>query len=278
MKNWLAGLVLLPTALCWGEIKVVDSIEKLPAFFKGADHKTLGVFDIDGVLLISSEPAFQRANFIAFHDELREMTRSLSSIQRDALLNLINLHFPSKILEEKTADILKGLQEKGIPLIALTASSCGELKGKSLADLRISSLKQWDIDFSSSFPELEEIRFTELKEHLGNVPSYKKGILFSNGEYRKGNGNYSKGEILIKFLTLLSFKPKKVIFIDDKRDNVEEMEVALRTFDPSIEFTGIEFTRSFDYSDATVDHEVFYKKWTALIEDAKQYDTKKISR
>jgi hypothetical protein len=280
MKNLLTSFFLLPSALCFGEITVIDSIEKLPAFFEEADSKTLGVFDIDGVLLISSEPPFQRPTFMCFRDELREMTQSLSHVQRDVLVNLINVSFPSKILEEKTSFILKELQSKRIPLIALTAASCGQLQGKNLADLRISSLKSWGIDFSSAFPEIEEIRFTELKERLGNVPSYKQGILFANGENRKGSDAYSKGEILIKWMTLLSFKPKKVIFIDDKRENVEEMESTLRTFDPSIEFTGIEFTGAIDYSDASVDHETFHKKWSALIEEAKKYepDTKKISR
>lgn len=62
---------------------------------------------------------------------------------------------------------------------------------------------------------------------------YLQGILFV-GDYNK------KGDVFIPFLSLINQSPKKIVFIDDKRKNVEELEQALAG--SGIEYIGVYYT------------------------------------
>lgn len=62
---------------------------------------------------------------------------------------------------------------------------------------------------------------------------YLQGILFV-GDYNK------KGEIFLPFLSMIQRTPKKIVFIDDKRKNVEELEQALSKY--GIEYVGVHYT------------------------------------
>jgi hypothetical protein len=66
-----------------------------------------------------------------------------------------------------------------------------------------------------------------------NPTLYLQGILFV-GDYNK------KGEVFLPFLSIIKQKPKRIVFIDDKRKNVEELEQALLPHD--IEYVGIHYT------------------------------------
>lgn len=61
---------------------------------------------------------------------------------------------------------------------------------------------------------------------------YTKGVLFT-GEYNK------KGDIFVRFLSIIGQKPKKVIFIDDKRSHVEDVEKA--AIEHGIECIGVHY-------------------------------------
>ncbi len=66
-----------------------------------------------------------------------------------------------------------------------------------------------------------------------NPTLYLQGILFVS-DYNK------KGDVFLPFLSMIKQIPKKVVFIDDKRKNVEELEQALSKH--GIEYIGIYYT------------------------------------
>lgn len=110
-----------------------------------------------------------------------------------------------KPVEPAFIPVLMHLKERDIVMMGLTH------RQPSTADSSICQLESIKWNFLNSSPVKETFV----------VPSetptiYTQGVLFT-GEYNK------KGEIFLRFLSLINQKPKKVVFIDDKRSHVEEV-------------------------------------------------------
>jgi hypothetical protein len=63
-------------------------------------------------------------------------------------------------------------------------------------------------------------------------PLYKQGILFCLQP--------NKGKVLITFLERINWEPLKVVFIDDKIDNLQSVQEELKV--KNIEFVGLHYT------------------------------------
>jgi len=147
--------------------------------------------------------------------------------------------------------------------MALTANLTGELASvKSMEDWRIQSLQRLGIDFSHVAPHKEAMVFPDLPLYRGNSPAYKEGILFANGTC------CSKGEILTAFIKKAGSYPRKIIFIDDREENLHSVEKALYQFDPSIEYLGVHYLGAKQYPSPVVTEEEFIAKWKQLVQTA----------
>lgn len=129
---------------------------------------------------------------------------------------------PVKHLEEAFISSLIELQKRGIVVMALTH------RQPSLAEATLRQLNSLGLDFHDSAPA----------KHSFSVPSetptlYTQGVLFT-GEFNK------KGEIFVYFLSIINHRPKKVVFIDDKRSHVEEVKTALSKH--GIDYIGFHYT------------------------------------
>lgn len=129
---------------------------------------------------------------------------------------------PVKPVEAAFIPALMLLQQQGIVIMGLTH------RQPSLVDSTLRQVNSLGLNFFDSAP----VKTTFV------VPSetptmYVQGILFT-GEFNK------KGEIFVRFLSIINQKPKKIVFIDDKRSHVEEVEMALKN--QGIEYIGIHYT------------------------------------
>ncbi len=97
----------------------------------------------------------------------------------------------------------------------------------SLIDLRIDELYKFGFDFSKNWCNLKETALIKGNE----TPYYKKGIICS--------GPGTKSSALRLFLEYSKIYPKKIIFVDDTKKNLED----IKTFSEElgIEFLGIEY-------------------------------------
>lgn len=129
---------------------------------------------------------------------------------------------PVKYVEKEFIPALKDLQKQAIVVLGLTH------RQPSLAKATFNQLHSLDLDFSLTDPIQKE-----LIVESETATKYKNGILFT-GEYNK------KGEILVKFLSMTKHIPKKIVFIDDKKNHVEEVELALLGM--GIFYVGIHYT------------------------------------
>lgn len=237
----------------------------------------LVAFDIDITLTQPDHPAVYYPNLKKYGDVYKKVLSQLTPEQKDLAATLTTQIIPQKYVERETPGIVKALQQKGVKTMALTSSLAGEISGfpKKMIILRRDQLQRMGIDFTNTFKDFSKaITFTDFKKYAGGYPMFYHGILSTNGE-----GDASKGDILIAFLTHIDFKyehkahklgyyPKVVFLIDDKRKHLENVETALKTYDPAIQFIGIEYEGAYNYAPQDISKEDFQKFWEDVVNKA----------
>lgn len=254
------------------EVAVVHTYAEIEQIFKNAAEDTLGVFDIDEVLTYPAEAAFQKANWRENQRFVKWFLKSMTPDQRWLFVNFSLLQGPSKPMEPSEWAVLKRIQEQKVKVIALTASMPGLLGDVYLQEWRYNQLKGLGIDFSGAFPEDPAFCMNHLCCYMGRYPAFFNGILFANGELRLGIGDCNKGDVLVEFLRRKTWKPRKVIFVDDSLENLACVERSLSLFDPDIEYIGVHFKGRAESHSIT--QEDFQAKWKYVFSLVEAYEAK----
>lgn len=188
------------------------------------DEETWFLVDLDNTLF-EAKQALGHANW--FYDEVQQrLDKGLTREDaiREAYPGWIKTQAvcPIKPLEEGFVPALLQLQKRGVVVMGLTH------RQPPVADATLRQVSSLGLDFMTTAPS----------DNIFTVPAasptlYKQGILFVS-DYNK------KGDVFPAFLSLIKQKPKKVVFIDDKKKNVDELEHALAKL--GIEYIGIYYT------------------------------------
>ena len=124
-------------------------------------------------------------------------------------------------LEEAFIPTLSMLQNRGVVVMGLTH------RQPSLSEISIRQVTSLGLDLTKTAPTQDSFIVPPKMPTL-----YSQGILFVGDQNKKS-------DVFTSFLTQINQKPKKVIFMDDKRHNVEDLKI-LTTL--GIEYTGIHYT------------------------------------
>jgi len=188
------------------------------------DSETWFLVDLDNTLFEGAEAYGHAAWFYdAVNDGLED------GLSKEEIINIFYPRWiasqktcPVKPLEKEFISFITDLQNQGIVVMGFTH------RQPVIADSTIRQVNSLNIDFTLTAPS-EEVFSLEAK----NPTLYQNGILFV-GDFNK------KGEIFSKFLNHIDDAPNKIVFIDDKLKNVEEVEsVADRL---GIPYTGVHYT------------------------------------
>ncbi len=238
------------------DISAVHSMQEVASCCEQADEKTLVIFDIDMVLVQPSEPAFQMTNMRHHKAILKKMLQELGEEEnRTHVWVLSAISCESMLVDAKTPHLLMLLKERKIPTIALTANLTGPFAHvPRLENEKINRLKTLGIDFSHCFAQ--DFIFEDLPTYRNHSTVFTNGILFTNAP------TVTKGQALLAFLKKTSFMPKKVIFVDDRLDNVKSVEEALRG--QNIPCDGLHFLGTND--SPVLDEKEFVRRWQDLIQ------------
>jgi len=226
MKNILfICLILLSRITIAQDISPINSFDDVEEKLLHVNKETLVVFDVDEVLILAEDSFLHPDSHPYFSKRVNDLFSCVKSPEeKKHIENLLSLGFiqPKRFVIESTiVSVIDTLQKKGVKVIALTHSPRGSFGlVESLEEWRIHQLKELGIDFSCSFPSLFELEITKVSAKNERYPLFKKGILFSVG--------YSKGDVLKAFLKEIKYKPKKVIFFDDKKEHVETVVKAMK--------------------------------------------------
>lgn len=213
----------------------------------------LVLFDVNYTLLFVDHPAMFIPNIKKHANEMQIVMDGLSKEQQNVVIGLATKTKPQKVVEECIPDVVHRLQNKGIKVLAFSAALSGDLKGLDSKEWFNSALKSFGMDFSLSFPNVKSFIFDDFSLYANSYPKYHEGIVLTNKS--------DKGAVLVSFLKRIGYHPKVVILIDNKKSNIDEMEVTLKAFNPSIEFIGLDYNRGQQYSPQEIDDDSFLKWW-----------------
>jgi hypothetical protein len=204
------------------EAKIVET-QHIEDVLPLIDEDTWFLVDLDNCMFEGAQ-ALGHASW--FYDELQQrMQKGMSREDAiaDAYPGWIKTQKVCKVkpLESNFVPILLTLQSKGITIMGLTH------RQPSVADSTARQVGSLGFDFLTTAPSKESFVVPAKTPTL-----YFQGILFV-GDYNK------KIDIFEPFLSILKKSPKKIVFIDDKRKNVEELENLTKY---GIEYVGVHYT------------------------------------
>lgn len=270
-KKFIMTILISPLTLL-ASIEQIHTIKDVANYFETADDYTLGIFDIDETLLVPLDPSFQKLNIEKHIEIITSIKSGLSLEQQDLLGNLALFASSSQLIESNEAPLLiQAIMKKNIRLMALTAAMTKKFEEGYLPEARYIELKKNGIDFSDGFREIQYLCLSNLKSCHGSHPVFYQGVLCSNGDHKRIEGAVTKGEALIEFLNSVSWKPSKIIFIDDKLYNLEEMEKTLKEFDDGITYQGLHYVGAQLFISPEVSPIQIESKWRSVLERLKSY-------
>ena len=249
---------------CHAEIRQVSNMEEVFPYFADADSNTLAIFDVDMVLIQPGDPAFQMANMKRFNPIVKRSMKEIPKENQMVFLSLMTISSDPVLIDKNTVVLLDKLIQRKVPCMAFTANLTGEFgKIKSMEKMRIHSLRQLGIDFSKGASYAETIEFRDLPSYRGWYSTYLDGVLFANGTVSP------KGEVFSAFIEKTKLSPKKVIFIDDREENLVSLGDALKKIDESIEYLGLHFTAAQNYPSQMISEKEFESRWEEIASQAK---------
>lgn len=233
-------------------------------------ENVLVVFDIDMTLTQPDHPATFYPNLKKYHNVMKDIRDKLSPEQCDMLVTS-TLSLPQRLIEQDSPMIIKSMQDKGLKVIALTATLTGSWKDdkNKVIFKRCDVLQKMGFNFSF---QGHVVPYMDFPLYAGGYPTLYHGILCSNGE-QNGIG---KGKVLSAFLNQVGmtkgnpygtgYVPKIVIAIDDKKKNLEDMQSVLSKDFPEIQCICIEYQGGVDYAPQNISEEEFVKFWQSRAE------------
>ncbi len=213
------------------KIKTLESILHLEDLIPPGDANTLLLFDVGDVLLVP-EAALLQGELKAIREQLRaEHLAPLGQERHKHLWSQVLINEKRRLVEAHTPRVIENLQNKGVKVMALTALQTGQMGAiESMEDWRLAHLAAHGIHFTQVAQGQDHFVLDELNQD-GFSPVYKRGALFT---YKQ-----SKGQALTAFLKRIGWLPQHIVFVDDKRANIED--VAAASAQLAIPFTGAHY-------------------------------------
>jgi hypothetical protein len=259
-------VLLLFVSTCFAEIIKTNDYKVIESHLTHADQETFIIFDVDDVLLQPQDEILKKQNKPFLETIEKELETRLPETATQDLYSLILLQRIVEPVDKRMKTLIKKLQKKKIKVIALTNCATGSFGTiNAMQNWRIAELKHLGYDFGKPWSHIHERFFHGVKD-IKRPPMFKKGVVFASG--------VSKGAALEAFLAYTNLRPKKIIFIDDKRKYLESVEEY--TTLENIEFLGIEYTAVKDSRLSPLDEERAKLQFVILEEEQQWLSDEKI--
>lgn len=190
-------------------MQTVETIKQLIAIINAIQPGDWLVVDVDNTLIMPEDAIFQGnstdKNFI---DQFKKKnpTNLVNNLSKWRLKRKV------KLVENSWPEVFKISHEKGIFVFALTQMDSGAYGIiESMEKWRAAELKIMGLNFTSYAEQSVEI----LLEGERAATIYQ-GIMFT--------GSNSKDQVLAAFMAKLQSKPKRLVFVDDRLEQVELIE------------------------------------------------------
>lgn len=223
-------IFILSHVSLWAQISTIHSLKEAENDMNGLNSKSLVLFDVDDVLIVPKDPIFRS------HGKYRPQSWvNLDPQEKDNLTSIMLAGTEFILVETYTPSFIRSLQKNGVKTLGLTAARTGKYGViEDTVEWRIDQLLQHKINFGAF---LGTFTFPDLVSPEANPPVFKRGILFL-GDFSRGQKS-KKGDLLTVFLDKIQWSPEKVVFFDDKLDNLLSVEEAMK--EKNIPFHGYHY-------------------------------------
>lgn len=226
----LCLILAVAPALSTAEIIKINNLNDLKAQLQSLDKNDLVIFDIDDVVIQPVDQVFHPHHKKELAKYYSDIQSQISQDQMNDLLSTVNIQQQVKLVDPDIKEIFAMLRKRTIPTVALTHCGTGKFgKINDVADWRIAQLQQVGVSFAKLSPYKDQV-YSSLQGKHGTA-MFKSGILFT--------GYVDKGQVLVEFLKENNITPRKIIFIDDRKVNLDNVATFLETH--NIAFTGFEY-------------------------------------
>lgn len=196
-------------------------------FIDNSQLRPLLIYDIDNTLVRAQDVQARDEYFSARLKREMESGKDLTTACNIVLPQFFECMKKTAVslVDERSVGSITRLQRRGIAMIALTARSPHVLEVCTLKQLA-----RVGINFRITSPAHEnDLNFTGMMDKA----DFKGGVVFC--------GNNDKGAVLERLFEQTGFIPDKIIFVDDKLKNLENVErEALKLHIP---FLGIRYSK-----------------------------------
>lgn len=232
--------------LCFAEIVKTNDIGVIENNLASAGVDTLVIFDIDDVLMYPNDAILQPRGEELCAKLVQQLKQSVGKHAIKEFISIILLERSVSPVDPRSVELLAKLQQKNIKTLALTNCLTGKFGLiENTENLRIAQLKTLGYHFNVSWQHLANISLKAMiDDNLDANPVYKDGVVFVDQ-------TKEKGPVLGAFLKYAKFKPRQIIFVDDKLKNLHSVERYASSND--IKFTAIQYTKSLDFCDLNQD-------------------------
>lgn len=262
-KKSLFILLLLITSLVKAEIIEVDSLNKIKQDFKENYNKNyvpqdlLVVTVLDEFLFKSLVPIggqIDKDIYLTLTPLLRNINKNPKAIYIDQLI-LTNDKYNKELQESDFPNFVNEMSNSKIPIIAVNDGFTGNFNNIPKFEIWFADYlkKNFNIDFSNSFPNNNYVIFNNLDSFANTYPVFYKGILTGN--------NIPEAEIIFKFLIQIRFMPKAFIMISSNIELLKSMEFQLDSYSSNILFIG------YHYNNKNTERNKNVANYTKLIND-----------
>jgi hypothetical protein len=225
-----------------------------------APHEIYALVDVDYTITVPKHPATHAPNIKTHYADFLKLTQCLNSEEIERFENLALIQESQRLIDDRVNDYLNHLNKNQIKTTAITAMLCGAIEPytASMIQWRYESLKALNIDFSDSFPDIDQLNLTDIPSYLKAHPQYYKGILCTNGEL----GEHNKGIVLESFLNQIDYQPKVIVMIDDKLKNLEDVQRSLQK--SNTRFIGFDYKAGLHFASQPIESIPFTQFWNGI--------------
>ncbi|WP_032139531.1 DUF2608 domain-containing protein [Rickettsia tamurae] len=251
-KKYIFILILFITSIACAEIIEVDNLDKIKQDFKENYNKNyvpqdlLVVTVLDKFLfksLVANGEQIDKDIYLTLIPLLRNINKNPKAIYINQLI-LTNDSYKKELQESDFPNFVNEMSNSKIPIIAVNDGFTGNFNNIPKFEIWFADYlkKNFDIDFSNSFPNNNYIIFNNLDSFANTYPVFYKGILTSN--------NISEAEMMINFLVQMNFIPKCFIMISSSIELLNSMEFQLSSYSSNILFIGYHYKNTPENKDA----------------------------
>ena len=243
-KKSLFILLLLIVSLVKAEIIEVDSLNKITQDFKENYNKNYAPQDLlvvaflDKLLFKSLVPIGEQIDkdiYLTLTPLVRNINKNPKAIYIGQLI-LTNDSYKKELQESDFPNFVNEISNNKIPIIAVNNGFTGNFNNIPKYEIWFADYlkKNFNIDFSNSFPNNNYIIFNNLDSFANTYPVFYKGILMSN--------SISEANMVINFLIQMNFIPKCFIMISSSLELLSSMKFQLSSYSSNILFIGYHYS------------------------------------